>query len=94
MKSQRIPWIVCSAIVAAVLPGIPARGASLTYHAVEPCRIVDTRGLNQPLAAGETRAFDATGSGLALQGGTSAAGGCLVPRPAAATRGIERWPWR
>lgn len=59
---------------------------ALTYHALTPCRIVDTRFWDQgspgehplPLAGGETRSFDAIGLDLRHQGG--AASGCDVPR--------------
>lgn len=63
----------------------PVHSQALTFHPLAPCRIVDTRlwasGTPQqralPLAAGETRSFDAIATDLRPQGG--AATGCGVP---------------
>ena len=61
-----------------VLPGTP--GSDLTFHAVTPCRIVDTRFGGGPIFNG-TRTFNSS-SGLAAQGGN--AGGCGIPTNAQA----------
>lgn len=60
--------IACAALLAPA-----AWGQALTFHALTPCRIVDTRfgtGGPSPLAAGEARAFDAVSNDYRPQGGT------------------------
>mgnify|MGYP001224354758 FL=1 len=63
-----------------------AHADALTFHPMTPCRIVDTRIWRAgtpsqgpvPLAAGEVRSFDAVGTDLRHQGGSST--GCRVPQ--------------
>lgn len=50
-----------------------ASGADLVFTPLTPCRIVDTRVAGGPIAAGQSRAFNASaaaGSGYAAQGGS------------------------
>lgn len=55
-----------------------AQDPDLTYHTVAPCIVVDTRVAGGAFAAGETRTYNAVGSGsLASQGGSST--GCAIP---------------
>ena len=61
-----------------VLPGTP--GSDLTFHAVKPCRIVDTR-FGGGALLNSVRTFNSS-SGLAVQGGNAA--GCGIPTNAEA----------
>jgi hypothetical protein len=75
--------IVVSLMLAAGWGGAGLAGAQdMTYRAVTPCRLIDTRGPASPLAPGVPRDFRVSGVGLQSQGGDPA--GCGVP-PGAAT---------
>src|SRR5256885_16998335 len=51
--------------------------ADLSYTPVTPCRILDTRIVGGPIAAGGQRNFLVTGTNLSSQGGSAT--GCGVP---------------
>lgn len=51
--------------------------SDLVYTPIAPCRIVDTRSAVGAFAAGTTRAYDADGTTLTAQGGSST--GCGIP---------------
>src|SRR5439155_14966640 len=56
--------------------------ADLVYTPVTPCRILDTRIVGGPIAAGGQRNFLVTGTNLSGQGGSAT--GCGVPTAATA----------
>ena len=58
-----------------------AAGSDLVYTPLTPCRIVDTRVAGGPIAAGQSRAFNASaaaGGGYATQGGSAGDCGSLT----------------
>jgi hypothetical protein len=55
--------------------------ADLVYTPVTPCRIIDTRVADGPIAGGTTRDFRVTGTDLSSQGGSAT--GCGIPAGAA-----------
>lgn len=70
---------VASAVVG-VAKGVPAKAdvavvRNLVYTMITPCRILDTRNIARPLAAGEVRAFGFTNNFASGQGGSY----CNIP---------------
>lgn len=64
-----------------------AAGSDLVYTPLAPCRIVDTRVAGGPIAAGQSRAFNASaaaGGGYAAQGGSAGDCGSLTSNLAGA----------
>lgn len=64
-----------------------ASGSDLVYTPLAPCRIVDTRVAGGPIAAGQSRAFNASaaaGGGYAAQGGSAGDCGSLTSNLAGA----------
>lgn len=64
-----------------------ASGSDLVYTPLAPCRIVDTRVAGGPIAAGQSRAFNASaaaGGGYAVQGGSAGDCGSLTSNLAGA----------
>jgi hypothetical protein len=69
--------------VVVLLAAASAEAQQLVYSNVTPCRIVDTRIVGGPIAAGTQRSFYVAGTtGFETQGGN--AGGCAVPEGATA----------
>lgn len=68
--------------VAPMPDGVTPAATGLVYTVLTPCRLVDTRNVARPLAAGETRTFQASLYPPSNQGGSSSS--CGVPANASA----------